>query len=118
MIQIKQRDGTLIDEPRAIRVGNNPFALVPVQIWHDEILAECWSLLHVPCCMATGTDPGWWRSKRARGDVSRWWRNLTMQQQGAFLGTNVDEMRLAGCVEALEELVAMADFRLVEGDRA
>lgn len=116
MIQQKQHDSTLIDEPRAIPVDDTPFAVVPVQVTDNDEFNECWSLLHVPCCMATGNDPGWWSSRQAKSDVARWWRWLTMPQREAFRGTNIDEMRLAGCDKALDELIELADFRLVGGE--
>lgn len=99
---------------RAISLTDLPFVLMPVELSDGR---ECWSLHHLPCDMATGNDPGWWQSQDATNDVLRWWLRLSSEQQAAFRGTDIQEMKDRECETALDELVELSDFRLV-GDEA
>jgi len=101
------------DIHRSVALVGLPFVLVPVELADSR---ECWSLFHVPCMMATGNDPGWWQSQDGINDVNRWWHRLTAEQRFAFRGTNINEMKAAGCARALDDLVEASDFRIVNGD--
>jgi hypothetical protein len=91
-----------------------PFAVVLTELADGR---ECWSIIHVPCGMPTGNDPGWWTYTLAVSDVKLWWGNLSSEQQAAFRGTDIQAMRDRECETALDELVELSDFRLV-GDEA
>lgn len=103
----------MTDKHRAISIADLPFVLVPVELSEGR---ECWSLFHVPCDMFTGNDPGWWQSQDAEVDVQRWWFRLSLEQQSAFRGTDIQEMKDRDCVTALDELVELSDFRIVGPD--
>ncbi len=108
MIQIKQADGILKDEPRGQQVEGTPFAVVPVAMLGG---GEAWGVIHMPCSMPVGDrSPGWYKSDDAIDTTKFWWDQLSRGLRIALETDDIDLMKSCGADVACEQLIRAADF--------